>query len=504
MKPIDIIYAKDLFSGIGIFENDKYDLPWSISVDMKYFNNVTSMTSQGLPNNNLMNAVIMGKNTWLSIGSKFKPLPNRVNIIISTSLEEKVIENLKDTYICRNLLHAYKLANTINKIETIFVIGGGMIYDEAFKLKNFRFLYETIIHDNFNCNIKINGYGNKYTFYNKTFLLKNLKNDQRVLVDFTKSINLSYANMVDEKLNDIIPKCINYEEQNYLNILEELIREGEFRKTRNSNTWSLFNKSINFDLSNGFPLLTSKRVNFKAVFEELLWFLKGDTNAKHLDEKGIKIWNDNSSREFLDKNGLNHYDVFDIGPMYGFNLVHYGCQYKGMNEDYSGKGFNQLDYILDLIKNDPNSRRIVMSTFNPSQAKEGVLYPCHGLVTQFYVSKGKLDIVTYQRSVDIVCGFPFNIASYALLCYLICEVVNNDPNYNKQKLVPGKMTIHLGDYHLYEEHYDQAILQILRSPFRFPTLVIKNKKNKLTDFEFEDLELLEHKTYRGILAKMVA
>src|SRR5579883_724734 len=125
MKPIDIIYAKDIFNGIGIFENNKYDLPWSITVDMKYFNNITSITSVGLPSDNLMNAVIMGKNTWLSIDQKYRPLPNRVNIIISTTMEKKDIENLKDTYICRNLTHAYSLASMINKIETIFVIGGG-------------------------------------------------------------------------------------------------------------------------------------------------------------------------------------------------------------------------------------------------------------------------------------------------------------------------------------------------------------------------------------------
>lgn len=507
-KPIDIIYAKDKFNGIGMVEDNKYKIPWNIPLDTKYFNNITIMTSLGLPNNNLMNAVIMGKNTWNSL-NLYKPLPDRINIIISATLNIEEIKHYNNTFLCNNLLDGINLANTLNNVETIFIIGGKSIYNEIFKLSNFRYLYETIIHDNYYCNIKINNYYDKYIISTKTFLLKinnnNLNDFKKINVEFKKSINNKYK-FVKEVINNILDNdnLNNIEEMNYINILEDLIINGEFRKTRNSNTWSLFNKSISFDLSKGFPLLTTKKVNFKAVFEELLWFLKGDTNAKHLEDKNIKIWNSNTTREFLDKNNLQHYDVYDIGPMYGFNLIHYNSVYKGMNYDYTGQGFNQIEYILNLIKNDPTSRRIIMTTFNPAQAKEGVLYPCHGLITQFYINKNKLDLVTYQRSVDIICGFPFNIASYALLTYLICEVVNNDVNYKKTKLIPGNMTIHLGDYHLYEDHYELAISQILRSPYKFPNLLFKNKKYNLTDFDYDDLELINYKSHKGIIAKMIA
>lgn len=398
MKPIDLIYARDINYGIGVVDGDKYNLPWNIGTDIKYFNNITTETSKGIPNENLMNAVIMGKNTWSSIDQKFKPLNNRVNIIVSSTLDQNSIDNYNNTYIVTTLTDAINLANVIPKIETIFIIGGAQLYNESFKYINFRYLYETIIYKNYNCNIKINNYGSKYIFSKKRFLLKNTIDDHSEHVEFCKSINISYCNTNNIQISSLIPQCKNPEEQNYLDIMSGLINDGDFRTTRNGNTWSLFNNSINFNLNNQFPLITTKKVNFKAVVEELLWFLRGDTNAKHLDEKGVKIWNLNTNRDFLDNNGLKHYEEFDTGPMYGFNLNHFGCEYKGMNENYENKGFNQLNYVLNLIKNDPTSRRIVMTTFNPAQANEGVLYPCHGLTIQFYVTKdGKLDVVTYQR-----------------------------------------------------------------------------------------------------------
>ncbi|ARF09222.1 thymidylate synthase [Catovirus CTV1] len=382
-KPIDIIYARDNNHGIGIYnQSNKFELPWNISVDTKYFNNITSMTSMGTPNENCMNAVIMGKNTWNSIDEKLRPLPNRVNIIISTTIKE--INNLKHTFVCSNLQEGYMLANSLNHVENIFVIGGAKLYEEAIKMQNYRYIYENVVDCDYNCNIKLIPHEYGKLISKKTFKLMDTKTKKIVSVTFNKMGN---QNNHEE----------NSEEQNYLDILEQLITEGEFRKTRNANTWSLFNKSIEFDLDKGFPLLTTKKVSLKAIFEELLWFLKGDTNAKHLNDKGVGIWNHNTSREFLDKNNLSHYDVYDIGPMYGFNMMHYGTEYKGMNENYDGKGFNQLNYVLNLIKNDPNSRRIIMSTFNPGQASQGVLYPCHGLITQFYVTNGKLHLVTYQR-----------------------------------------------------------------------------------------------------------
>lgn len=502
MKPIDIVYACDNVYGIGKYENGKYILPWSFNVDMKYFSNLTTTTSNGQPNDNIKNAVIMGKNTWLSIPTKFKPLPNRINIIISTTMDNKDIDNSEDVYLFNSFDKALKFVNDMNNIETVFVIGGSILYNKVFSeySKYIRYIYETYINCNFDCGIIINNYNGKKLLSEQTFSLKNSDDGNYYNISFNKYINVDYT----FQLNELV---VQYrEEDQYLNILRKLITNGEFRKTRNSNTWSLFDTSVKFNMENGvLPVVTTKKVSIYNVFEELMWFLRGDTNAKHLDEKNVKIWNSNSTREFLDSCGHHEYEEFDIGPMYGFNMVHYGATYTGMNTDYTGEGYNQIDYVLNLIKTDPNSRRIIMTTFNPAEAKKGVLYPCHGIVTQFYVRDGnKLDMSTYQRSVDIFCGFPYNITSYALLCHIICRTVNADPNYNGNKIEPGIMTIHLGDYHLYEQHYDQAIVQLLRTSFEFPRLDFNNTYSDISKYEFTDLKILDYKSHQNIVAKMVA
>jgi thymidylate synthase len=228
----------------------------------------------------------------------------------------------------------------------------------------------------------------------------------------------------------------------------------------------------------------------------LLWFLKGDTNAKNLDKLGVTIWNDNSSKEFLKKCNLN-YEEGDIGPMYGFQLRHYGSLYKGMDKEYNKEGIDQLQECIDLIKNDPFSRRIIMTTYNPTQAKEGVLYPCHGIVTQFYVEDDKLHLSTYQRSADWFLGVVWNISSYSLLLHLICSLEGIN-------LKPGRVIIHFGDVHLYDTHYDQAITQLLRNPFKFPTLKIKEKKENIAFFTLDDIEITNYQSHNFIKAQMIA
>jgi dihydrofolate reductase/thymidylate synthase len=187
-------------------------------------------------------------------------------------------------------------------------------------------------------------------------------------------------------------------------MLNDIITTGHYRKTRNEYTYSKFGKTLEFDLSKGFPLLTTKKVFFKGVAEELFWFLNGDTNSNHLSEKGVKIWEPNTSREFLDSMKFTDYEAGDMGPMYGFQWRHFGAEYKGMNADYTGQGFDQVQYCIDLIKKDPHSRRILMSSFNPAHAQQGVLYPCHGIGIMFNVEEGKLSCMATMRSSDEFCG----------------------------------------------------------------------------------------------------
>lgn len=187
-------------------------------------------------------------------------------------------------------------------------------------------------------------------------------------------------------------------------------------------TLSIFGAQMRFSLRNNiFPLLTTKRVFWRGVVEELLWFIKGSTNAKELADKKVHIWNANSSREFLDANGFKDREEGDLGPVYGFQWRHSGAEYKGMHADYKDEGVDQLADVIEKIKNNPQDRRIIMCAWNPSDLPKMALPPCHCLV-HFYVANGELSCLLYQRSADMGLGVPFNIASYALLTYMIAAI----------------------------------------------------------------------------------
>ena len=240
----------------------------------------------------------------------------------------------------------------------------------------------------------------------------------------------------------------------------------------------------------------------RGIIEELLFFIKGDTNSKKLSEKKVRIWDLNTTREFLDKRNLKHYKEGDMGPMYGWQWRHFGEKYNGMDNDY--KGYDQLKEVIRLIKEDPMSRRIMMTTFNPLQLKESVLAPCHSLILQFYVNNNSLSCHMYQRSADIFLGVPFNIASTSLLLSIIA---------NATGLKAKDVIISFGDIHLYEEHINQGFLQTNRSPFLFPTLNIKKDLNSntiagiinnLEDLCYNDFNITNYKYHDKISAKMIA
>ena len=237
-----------------------------------------------------------------------------------------------------------------------------------------------------------------------------------------------------------------------------------------------------------------------------MWILRGQTNSKILEDKGVNIWKANSTREFLDSVNLN-YEEGDIGNMYGFQLRHSGTDYDGYDQQYSNLGFDQVNYCLNLLKNDKFSRRIMMTTFSPNDSHKGVLYPCHGIVIQFYVKeKDNLNYLSchmYQRSADMFLGVPFNIASYSLLIYMICHILNKD-NEIKQTFLPDKLTMSFGDIHIYESHVENVKEQVKRQPFSFPQIKLNDGVTKLESFNWEDIELIEYSSHKGIKGKMVA
>ena len=299
---------------------------------------------------------------------------------------------------------------------------------------------------------------------------------------------------------------INQEEIAYLDILRDLITKGNERQTRNSITKSLFSRNLTFDLKNSFPLLTTKKMFFRGIFEELMFFIRGNTNTKILEERGVKIWKDNTTRTFLDNVGLNHYQEGDMGPMYGYQLRFFNANYKDCNDNYLNKGVDQLKYVIDTILKDPFSRRIIMTTFNPAQMKEGCLFPCHSLMIQFYIREENdiyyLSQQNYIRSNDIFLGNPYNIASFALMSYLLCHHLNYITKSNKYK--PDMLYITLGDYHLYKDHYEAAQEQINRTPYPFPQLNIKKYHDNIEDYEYEDIEMINYMYHPAIKTQMIA
>jgi len=288
-------------------------------------------------------------------------------------------------------------------------------------------------------------------------------------------------------------------ESNYLNLLEEIIYIGNSRQTRNGITYSVFGKTIEYDISEKFPLLTTKKVFFRGIIEELLFFINGQTDTKLLEAKGINIWKGNTSEEFIKSVNLP-YREGDMGPMYGFNWLHFNAYYTGCDDDYTDKGFNQLEQVIRLLKEDPYSRRIIMTSYNPAVASDGVLYPCHGISIQFYVrsfnEKKYVSCSMTQRSADIACGVPYNIASYAALVYILCSHLGDT-------YVPDRLVINFGDVHLYEEHISEALVQIKRNPFEFPTLEIK-KFDNLTDLTYEHFVLKNYECHDPIKYVMKA
>jgi len=283
-------------------------------------------------------------------------------------------------------------------------------------------------------------------------------------------------------------------EQGYLDSLREVIINGEFRKARNANTLSSFGIKLDFDIKDHFPLLTTKKMFFSGVIHELLWFIKADTNSKNLEEKDVNIWKANSTRAFLDKQDLVEYEEGDCGPIYGFQWRHFNAPYRGHDHCYDGKGIDQLQNCIDLIRKDPYSRRIFMSAWNPCQMKEMCLPPCH-ISYQFYVSKDDyLSCILTQRSGDMFLGIPFNIASVALLVNIIANMTDKKP---------GKISIMIGDAHIYDSHIGSVLTQLDREPFEFPTLRIKNKHENINDYVYEDFEIVDYVHHPAIKAKMV-
>ena len=301
-----------------------------------------------------------------------------------------------------------------------------------------------------------------------------------------------------ETENNLLNLNENKEEQQYLDLIQNIISNGTLESGRNGNTYAIFGNSMRFSLQNGkIPILTTKKVAWKTCLKELLWFIKGSTNNDKLVEEGVHIWDGNASRNFLDNYGFTERREGDLGPIYGHQWRHFNAAYRDCDTDYSGQGVDQLQYIIDHLKNPAtrNSRRLVMSAWNPCQLDEMALPPCH-IMCQFNVHGGnKLSCALFQRSNDEALGTPFNTASYCFLTHLLakhCGLEAHEFFYFK------------GNCHIYQEHVEGMKTQLTRKPYPFPTVTIRQVRESIDDYVVEDFELQHYQSHPQIKFNMIA
>ncbi|KAL2468432.1 Bifunctional dihydrofolate reductase-thymidylate synthase 1 [Forsythia ovata] len=480
---------------MGIGKDGK--LPWRLPSDLKFFKDVTVTTSDS----SKKNAVIMGRKTWESIPLEHRPLPGRLNVVLtrSGSFDIATAENV---VMCGSMNSALELlagSPYCLSIEKVFVIGGGEILMEALNAPGCDAIHITEIEGNIECDTFIPAINNSVfqPWYTSFPLVEN-----KIRYSFTTYVRV--RNSIVEACNQpndvttlsssgsakfglkmftFLPKMIfeRHEEYKYLRLVEDIISNGTSKEDRTgTGTLSKFGCQMRFNLRKSFPLLTTKKVFWRGVVEELLWFLSGSTNAKVLQEKGIHIWDGNASRDYLDSIGLTEREEGDLGPVYGFQWRHFGARYTDMHADYTGEGFDQLMDVINKIKNNPNDRRIILSAWNPSDLKLMALPPCH-MFAQFYVANGELSCQMYQRSADMGLGVPFNIASYALLTCMIAHVCD---------LSPGDFVHVIGDAHIYRTHIRPLQDQLLKQPRPFPMLKINSEKKDIDSFVAADFKLI--------------
>ena len=418
---MNLIIAIDVNGGIG-YQNK---LPWNIKEELQIFKEKT-----------MGGNIIVGYNTNLGSNLTEKLKGRQVHVIHnSKELQEKILHFEKN-----------------KQLDSVWICGGKFVYEQ------------TLIHHKDKINkIHLSIIKDKPDGYHV-----DTKINLELLKNWYVISNAHYREY--SKFNHYVLEKIespHHCDRQYLNLLSHVLYYGNTRNTRNSITRSSFCHHLTFDMGLGFPLLTTKKMFWKGIVEEFIFFIKGETNSKLLENKGINIWKKNTSRKFLDSLGFYDREEGIMGPMYGYQWRFYNAKY----DENTGKplspmsGIDQLVNIIQEIKTNPTSRRILLTDYNPEQVREGVLPPCHSIVIQFYVNENTLDMFCYNRSSDLFLGLPFNIASSSLLLHLIAKMTG---------LIPGLLHLSLGDCHIYSEHLEvvKEQLSIEKIPFELPKINI--------------------------------
>ena len=449
-KMFDVILAMTRNYGIG-YEGK---LPWHCPEELKIFKEKTKDS-----------VLIMGRKTVETLPH----LPGRTIICLTRGYKPRNYKN--KVFVFSSLDKALRSCLCVGC--KVFVAGGSEIYKEVFR--NFRHKIERV---------------------HLSVMKEEVKCDKFVEFDWKKWV-INEKEILLPRFNHYVLRPYVTDEWEYLETVRDVFNNGVVRVGRNGETKSMFGKTLRFNLTKGFPLLTTKKMFFRGVFEELLFFIRGETDSKKLEEKKVNIWKGNTSREFLDSIDKKDRPIGLMGEMYGYQWRNFNAPYDEKTGKPLEKGLDQLRDVVDKIRNDPMSRRILMTTYNPLQAKGGVLYPCHSLVLQFYVDGEYLDMFCYNRSSDLFHGLPFNIASSSLLLYFIAKITS---------YIPRNFILSLGDAHIYKSHYDVVEKQLRRQPYEFPSIMLKRELLTVEDVEnlrYDDLDVIGYKSHGSIKVDMV-
>lgn len=493
MKLIVAYRGKD--RGIG---NDN-TIPWHISEDLLTFKTKTTNVIN-VPNTKIQQSiVVMGRKTWDSIPIKFRPLKNRLNYVVSTNTSDEFkheIESHQNTFLINNLdIFLKSCSSDMN--DNIWIIGGAKIYEHVLKTDLVNEIHVTEIYPTNLLKTECDVF---FPVIDTThFAISNVTPINETVCGATNDIiHYRYITYIRSNSSLSSADIWNSNETQYLDTLREILNTGQKTADRTGvGTLSIFGKQFKYDLAEGLPVLTTKRVFLRAVFEELMLYLRGQTDNRILQEKGIHIWDGNTSREFLDSRNLAHYPEGDMGETYGFNFRHFGGEYSDCEADYGhGNGFDQLEYVINEIKTNPHSRRIIINLWNPNTLHKAALPSCL-CQYQFYVNlvKNTLNLQIYIRSSDFFLANNWNTCTGAFFVYMLCNLEGID-------LMPGELTVVTGDTHLYLNHLDGVRENLERQPRPQPVVKIKEKQTNIWDFKWEDLEIIGYLPQKNIKVEM--
>jgi thymidylate synthase len=437
-------------------------IPWNIPEDLKHFQTITNDS-----------IIVMGRNTFESL--PYKPLKNRINVVLTKSDKPDQYSDIDNLHFIQDI----QMLDNFDDSKKIFIIGGEDIYKLFFD--KIDFIYTTFIDKEYECTKFFPSITHhfKISTFSEPFWSENEQCNYRFI---------NYVRKQTYQSSDI----------EYTDLIKRVLKDNhDIRVDRtNTGTFSKFGDQIRFDISDSVPLLTTKRVPWKSCIEELLWFLRGDTDANILKNKNVNIWNDNSSREFLDKVGLGRLEQGDCGANYSFQWRFFGQDYSNCKTNYiKNTKYDQISNVVHLLKTNPYSRRIFFSAWNPMDLDKTVLPPCH-VSAQFYVDNKKgLSCHMYQRSCDVFLGLPWNIFSYTVLTYILAK---------KCGFKPAELIISFGDVHIYSNHIEQVNQQLSNTCMASPVLELNETiiSKNFEDINVDDFELIGYYPNKSIKGKM--